>query len=72
MKAIGDVRLWHKADILIAWANVRYWGQSGHRDFIASCLLLTRCGSRAGRNGVMHNGSFNDVVVYDPRLEGRT
>ena len=26
-----DVRFWHKADILIAWANVRFRGNSGHR-----------------------------------------
>ena len=25
-----DVRLWHKADMLNAPTNVRFWGQSGH------------------------------------------
>jgi hypothetical protein len=24
-----DVRLWHKADVLIALTNVRFWGQNG-------------------------------------------
>jgi hypothetical protein len=26
-----DVRSWHKADMLNALTNVRFWGQSGHR-----------------------------------------
>ena len=26
----ADVRLWHKADMLNALTNVRFWGQSGH------------------------------------------
>ena len=25
-----DVRFWHKADLLNALTNVRFWGQSGH------------------------------------------
>jgi hypothetical protein len=25
-----DVRYWHKADMLNALTNVRFWGQSGH------------------------------------------
>jgi len=27
-----DVRYWHKADMLNALANVRFWGQSGDCD----------------------------------------
>jgi hypothetical protein len=26
----SDVRFWHKADMLNALTNVRFWGQSGH------------------------------------------
>jgi hypothetical protein len=26
----GDVRSWHKADMLNALTNVRFWGQSEH------------------------------------------
>ena len=26
----AHVRYWHKADMLIATRNVRYWGNSGH------------------------------------------
>jgi hypothetical protein len=38
----AHVRLWHKADIPIPPVNVRFWGQSGHRDFRPSCLVLTK------------------------------
>jgi hypothetical protein len=39
-----NVAYWPKADILIAWAGVRYWVKSGHHDFRASCPLLTQSG----------------------------
>jgi hypothetical protein len=39
-----NVRVWPKADILIAWANVCFRGQSGHRNLRASCPLLTQSG----------------------------
>jgi hypothetical protein len=35
-----NVCYWHKADIPVALSDVRFWGQSGHRGFRASCLLL--------------------------------
>jgi hypothetical protein len=35
------VRVWHKADILVALSNVRFRGQSGHRELRASWLVLT-------------------------------
>jgi hypothetical protein len=28
--APANVRFWHKADLLNALMNVRFWGQSGH------------------------------------------
>jgi hypothetical protein len=37
-----DVRFWHKADITAVLSDVRFWGNSGHRDFRARCLLLTQ------------------------------
>jgi hypothetical protein len=37
----ANVRCWHKADIQLTPGNVRFWGNSGHRDFRTSCLLLT-------------------------------
>jgi hypothetical protein len=40
----ADVRFWHKADIPITRANGRYWGKSGHRGLMPSCLLLTQSG----------------------------
>ena len=30
MYADADVGYWHKADMLNALTNVRFWGQSGH------------------------------------------
>src|SRR5262249_46985822 len=27
----ANVRYWHKADMAIAFGDVRFWGQSGHR-----------------------------------------
>jgi hypothetical protein len=44
-----DVRVWPKADILIAWANVRFRVKSGHHGFSGSCLLMTQSGHRLGR-----------------------
>jgi hypothetical protein len=38
------VAFWHKADIHLSPGNVRYWGNSGHRGFTVSCLLLTQSG----------------------------
>jgi hypothetical protein len=43
-----------KADILIAWANVRFRGQSGHRNLRASRPLLT------------HNGHFSVLISDTP------
>jgi hypothetical protein len=39
-----DVRYWHLADIGKPAVNVRYWGQSGHREDIRQCLILTQSG----------------------------
>ena len=38
------VRLWHKADMHWCTANVRFWGQSGHRECNVECLLMTKSG----------------------------
>jgi hypothetical protein len=35
----ADVRLWHKADMLNALTNVRFWGQSGHTPTAATKRL---------------------------------
>ena len=32
------VRCWHKADIPLCTAHVRYWGQSGHQVVHRTCL----------------------------------
>ena len=37
------VRIWHKADILIAPGHVRFWGQSGHWAEELQYPLLTDC-----------------------------
>jgi hypothetical protein len=39
-----NVAVWPKADILIAWADVRFRGNSGHRADIPKCLLETQSG----------------------------
>jgi hypothetical protein len=44
--AISDFCNWHKADMLNALTNVRFWGQSGHYG-----LLAPREGSDAARAG---------------------
>jgi len=49
------VRFWHLADIRAALSNVRFRGDSEHRGFRASCLLLTHTGSRTAQFAVMHN-----------------
>ena len=36
-----DVRFWHKADMLNALTNVRYWGQNGHDANRPLCRLST-------------------------------
>jgi hypothetical protein len=42
----ANVCLWHKADIQRPPGNVRFRGQSGHRVFRVSCLVLTLSGHR--------------------------
>jgi hypothetical protein len=49
---------------MIAWANVRFRGQSRHHDLTASCPLLTRSGHRPANFAVTHNAAFDDVVGY--------
>jgi hypothetical protein len=39
-----NVRFWHKADIPLCTAHVRYWGQSGHAVLQCKCPLLTQIG----------------------------
>ena len=41
---LGDACLWHKADILNALTNVRFWGNNGHDADMTRCLLLTQSG----------------------------
>ena len=43
----GAVHTWHKTDIVFALRNVRFWGNSGHRQAAIRCLLLTRSGTLA-------------------------
>ena len=42
--AFDHVRLWHKADMLNALTNVRFWWQSGHDADVTRCLLMTYSG----------------------------
>src|SRR5262249_25748579 len=42
MRAANDVRFWHKTDILIASADVRFRGNSGHCSDTVECPLLTQ------------------------------
>ena len=39
-----DVSSWHLADMAIAAANVRFWGNSGHQVTALQCPLLTQSG----------------------------
>ena len=38
---LADFRYWHKADMVIALSDVRFWGQSGHRIDEPQCPLMT-------------------------------
>ena len=41
---LADVRYWHKADIGLCAAHVRFWGKSEHALSHRKCLLLTQSG----------------------------
>jgi hypothetical protein len=43
---LSQCPLWHKADVLVALSNVRFWGQSGHYKNAPRCPLLTQSGHR--------------------------
>ena len=36
-------------------------GETGHCEDVAEAPVLTRCGSRAGKNAVMHNTAFSTM-----------
>ena len=40
----ADFRLWHKADMLNALTNVRFWGQSRQGADLSVCPLMTPSG----------------------------
>src|SRR6185369_14616068 len=50
--ANSDVCLWHKADMLNALTNVRFWGQSGRGADAGQCLLMTQ-----SRHSLLFRGS---------------
>ena len=41
---VGQVRLWHLADVQSALMNVRFEGNNGHDADVTRCLLLTLSG----------------------------
>ena len=45
---LRNVCLWHKADMLNALTNVRFWGQSGHDADVMRCPLMTQSGHWEG------------------------
>ena len=44
--SLPDVRYWHKADIGLCTAHVRFWGLSGHDQLHRTCPLMTQSGHR--------------------------
>jgi hypothetical protein len=52
-----NVAYWHLADIPMYSANVRFWENSGRRDFGASCPLLTRNGHSTVRLYLARTGA---------------
>jgi hypothetical protein len=54
----GTVRFWHKADMLNALTNVRFWGYSGHGEGWSVCPLMTQSGHPLGEG---RNAHFDDA-----------
>jgi hypothetical protein len=48
-----------EADILIAWANVRFRGQSGHDSNLAKCPLLTHLRHCWNKLAGLHNSAHS-------------
>ena len=44
LRGLRFVRFWHKADMLNALTNVRFWGQSGPDADTGQCPLMTQSG----------------------------
>ena len=61
-----NVAYWHLADIPMYSANVRFWENSGRRDFGASCPLLTQSGHRNLLARTLRNGP--EIVIYVPEF----
>ena len=59
-----DVRYGHKADMLNALTNVRFWGQSGHGADLSVCPLMTQSGRGTKRFG---NQSRAGAPAWDAR-----
>jgi hypothetical protein len=56
---------WHLTGIAARSADVRYWGSSRHRDFRASCPLMTRRGhSEAVCCGAVHSARLKTVLDF--------
>jgi hypothetical protein len=49
--------IWHTADIAMRPADVRFWGNSGHRKFTPPCPLMTQSGRHQSKFAVMHNAA---------------
>jgi hypothetical protein len=62
-RCAARVRLWPKADIQASPVNVRFRVNSGHRDFRASCLLLTQSGHGERR---FDHFQPDSLTRYDP------
>jgi hypothetical protein len=53
---------WHKTDILIALANVRFWVNSGHQWPAIRCLLLTQSRHNPRREARAITGNVERMV----------
>jgi outer membrane immunogenic protein len=58
-----NVAYWHLADIPMYSANVRFWENSGRRDFGASCPLLTQSGHSP--NALPQSNTGRKSAEYD-------
>jgi hypothetical protein len=61
LKVLDPNRPIREADIPTGSTDVRFWVNTGHRDFRASCLLLTQSGHWQSEFAVMHNAAFSMV-----------
>jgi hypothetical protein len=65
---LADVRYWHKADIGLCAAHVRFRGQSGHALLHCTCMLLTKADMARPETDPLPRARANCYqYVFEPR-----